>query len=141
MFRSMVNLLLVVATAAACATKATVTPSQLAGRDWRLVEIAGQPAAPADASRRPWLNFSTDSGRVSGHLGCNRASGSFTVTGSELRFGAVASTRMACADDAMNRQEAAVAGVLRNTDQFRISGDTLELLQGSSILARFARVP
>jgi heat shock protein HslJ len=141
MIRSMVSLLMMAATVSACATKTTAGPSQLPGRDWRLVAVGGQSALPADAARRPWLNFSTDSNRVSGHLGCNRASGTFTMNGAELRFGPIMSTRMACADDAMNRQEAALGGALQGTDHFRITGDTLELLQASTVLARFARAP
>lgn len=35
-------------------------------------------------------------GRAAGHSGCNRFTGSYTLEGKRLRFGPVASTRMAC---------------------------------------------
>ena len=140
MLRSILPALALCASAA-CATNTATTQAQLGGADWRLTEIGGLAAEPADVTRRPWLRFAMDSNTVSGHLGCNRGGGSFTVDGEELRFGPMMSTRMACVDEAMNRQETALGAALQKTDRFRISGSVLELLQGSAVLARFARAP
>jgi heat shock protein HslJ len=57
---------------------------------WRLVEITGEtvdPAAPGE------IRF--DDGRVSGQVGVNRFTGSYTVTGDTIEFGPAAVTRMA----------------------------------------------
>lgn len=140
MFRSMLAVLLVSATAA-CATNTTAAGAQLGGTDWRLTEIGGRAAEPSDVTRRPWLRFAVDSSRMNGHLGCNRGGSPFTVNGDEIRFGPMMSTRMACIDEAMNRQETALGEALQKTDRFRVSGDVLELLQGSAVLAKFARTP
>ena len=107
--------------------------------DWRLLAVGQAGAQPSDQARRPWLRFDVDSGRVSGNLGCNRTAGPFTTRNDELRFGALMSTRMACADDALNRQESAVAGALQATDHYRLRADTLDLLQGANVLATFVR--
>jgi hypothetical protein len=41
----------------ACATrKSGGELSMLAGVDWHLVEVRGQPAVPADVAKRPWLD-------------------------------------------------------------------------------------
>jgi putative lipoprotein len=126
--------------ALACA-RASTSVTTLSPGTWRLLSIGQSMVVPGDVTRRPWLTFAPDSGRVSGSLGCNRTSGPFTTQGSELRFGALISTRMACADDAMNRQEGALGGALQATDRYRIRGDTLELLRGNAVVAAFVRVP
>jgi heat shock protein HslJ len=125
------------AATAACATvRANGDLQTLSGADWRLVELNGSAAAPPDAARRPWLRFNVDSSRVSGSGGCNRMSGPFTVSGEALKFGALISTKMACADQALNQQETAFFGALQSTDRFVLSGDTLKLMKGSETVAR-----
>lgn len=114
-------------------------PGDLGGAEWRLVELAGHAAIAPDAARRPFLRFATDSGRVSGHGGCNRFSGTYTREGTSLRFGQMASTMMACADTAMNRQEREFMTVLGSTDHGEVAGDTLRLLQGTEVRARLVR--
>jgi heat shock protein HslJ len=74
--------------------------------------------------------------RVTGSDGCNRIVGGYTSDASNLQFGPLAGTRMACIglngrDDAFNRALAQVTG-------WRVRGRTLELLgQGAPVL-RFA---
>jgi heat shock protein HslJ len=126
--------------ALACA-RASTSATALSPGTWRLLSIGQSAALPGDVTRRPWLAFAPDSSRVSGNLGCNRTSGPFTMQGNELRFGALISTRMACADDALNRQEAALGGALQATDRYRIRGDSLDLLRGNAVVAAFVRVP
>ena len=126
--------------ALACAQPST-SVATLSPGTWRLLSIGQSAALPGDVARRPWLTFAAGPSRVSGNLGCNQTSGPFTTQGSELRFGALISTRMACADDALNRQEAALGGALQATDRYRIRGDTLDLLRGDAVVAAFVRVP
>jgi len=126
--------------ALACAQPST-SVATLSPGTWRLLSIGQSAALPGDVARRPWLTFAAGTSRVSGNLGCNQTSGPFTTQGSELRFGALISTRMACADDALNRQEAALGGALQATDRYRIRGDTLDLLRGDAVVAAFVRVP
>jgi heat shock protein HslJ len=139
MSRFTVSLLLAMAMLG-CA-RAGSTQSPLAPGQWRLVSIGPAAAQPAEVSRRPWLLFAPDSGRVSGNLSCNRASGTFTIDGEALRIGPLISTMMACADEALNRQEAEFAGAIQATNRFQVRGDTLELLMGSRVMATLVRSP
>jgi heat shock protein HslJ len=60
----------------------------LAGSEW------GPEGAP---DSRQFIAFKS-AGEVMGHGGCNRFFGSYELEGKALRFGPLASTRMACAD-------------------------------------------
>src|SRR5262245_29200583 len=110
---------------------------RLAGADWRLSELSGRAAIPLEVSRRPWLRFEPDSGRVSGSGGCNRLTGPFTTDRVAIRFGALAATKMACLDEALSRQEDDFLSVLNSVNRFDIEGDTLLLLRGEDVVARF----
>jgi heat shock protein HslJ len=120
--------------------------AQRSGRDaalstgeWHAVEIDGQPVVSPNVARGPSLAFQADSGRVSGSGGCNRLAGPFTQSESSLTFGALAMTRMACADGALNRQETVFAAALHDTDRYVIAGDTLTLLHGTARRVRLVR--
>ena len=104
---------------------------------WHAIEIDGRPAETFGPTQRPWLSF--ESGRVTGFAGCNQFSGSYTRNGSTLTFGALAMTRMACADAAVNAQESAFAAALHDTDHFVVSGDTLTLMRATARRARLVR--
>jgi heat shock protein HslJ len=124
----------------ACATSRGGTEGGvLAGSEWRLVELNGQPAVGADLAGRPWLRLNVDSGRVEGSGGCNRLSGTMDRSGSSLTFGPLLTTKMACADAAVNRQEQEFLKALQATNRFEASADTLTLLRGSDRVARLVR--
>src|SRR5262245_65269716 len=96
----------------------------LAGGDWRLSELSGRSAIPTEVSRRPWLRFEPDSGRVSGSAGCNRVTGPFTTNRAAIHFGALAATKMACLDEALTRQEDDFLAMLSSVNRYDIEGDT-----------------
>jgi heat shock protein HslJ len=137
-FRRLALLLCGAATAACATTRAAGELQTLSGLDWRLVELNGRAAVPVDPARRPWIRFNTDSSRVAGSGGCNRMSGPFTLSGESMQFGALISTKMACADQALNQQEVDFFGALQSTDRYVLSGDTLKLIKGSETVARFS---
>ena len=95
MFRLLIVLayLVMVAALPLTAGAAQTTPS-LAGTSWTLSETAVQRAAPMPAvgNPRPTLTFGTD-GRVSGNTGCNSFSGTYTQSGGNVTFGALAMTQ------------------------------------------------
>lgn len=67
-------------------------------------------------------------GRVNGSSGCNRYSGTATLRDNEMGFGALASTRMACAAAVME-QEQAFLSALESVAGWREEADgRLELL-------------
>jgi heat shock protein HslJ len=100
--------------AAACASNAPHT--SLSGTSWAVESIAGQ------AVSGPTIEFAED--RVSGTGGCNRFFGGYSVDGDRLTFSAVGSTRMACEEEIMRREDAFFA-VLNEAQNFRRDGDRL----------------
>lgn len=111
----------------------------LAPGEWHAISVDGRPAIPADMTKRPSMQFVADSNHVSGSTGCNRFAGPFTASGSSITFGALAVTRMACMDSAINAQEIAFTGALNDVRRFTITADTLTLFSGDTPRLRFVR--
>jgi putative lipoprotein len=89
---------------------------------WRATGI-GDAVIPADVEVTATFG---DDGRVSGRGGCNRYSASFTVTGSEIAFGPIMSTRMACIGEG-GRIEGLYLSALEAVTAWAIDGTTLTL--------------
>ena len=111
--------------------------TSLGGVRWLLVSVGGTEARSAAAERAAYLEFSPSEGRVSGNATCNRFSGPYALSGDSLAFGALISTKMACADSTLNAQEIALLGALEQTRQWRMAGDTLVFTGPGGELARF----
>lgn len=97
----------------------------LVGGEWVVEDIAG--GGMIDASR---VTLAFTPGRVSGRGGCNRYTGSFTLTGEGLGFGPAAATRMACAPALMD-QESRFFGLLPQVAGFDIDETGALLLLGA----------
>ncbi len=93
----------------------------LAGSEWLLRDFAGQ-AAQAEA----WMAFKAD-GVVSGLGGCNQFNGGYTEGVGSLRFGPLASTRMACPEPQMTAE----------TELFKALDATREIVATHLVLALF----
>lgn len=93
----------------------------LAGSEWQLRDFAGQ-AAKAEA----WMAFKAD-GVVSGLGGCNQFNGGYTEKAGSLRFGPLASTRMACPEPQMSVE----------TDLFKALDATRDIVANHLVLALF----
>jgi putative lipoprotein len=124
--------------AADTAMQPVAATSGLGDGEWALVALRGQPAPMGAGSRPATLRFDTDSNRVSGFSGCNRAAGGFTTNGDSLTFSPLAMTRMMCTEGMeLERSYAEVVGATRT---FRLTADTLELVdQAGTVSARFER--
>ncbi|MDO7851950.1 META domain-containing protein [Hymenobacter convexus] len=127
--------------AAACSTRpAPETPAspppasravpdaQLRETRWVLRQLAGQPVAvPAD-TREAYLTLRAD-GTAEGNGSCNRFRGSFfSEKPGELTFTPLMSTRMSCPAIAT---ENAFTGAMAQARSYRISGDTLRVLDAN----------
>ena len=102
---------------------------ELEGETWRLdstVSGSTVTAVPAGV-RTPTLEF--EGGTVAVDAGCNTGSGSYEVSGDQVTFGPIATTRMAC-DDASNAVEQAVLAVLTGTVTFTIADGVLTFTNG-----------
>lgn len=88
---------------------------RLESRRWELVYWQGQAVPHGDNGEPVILTFRD--GRVSGHVGCNRMNGGFELgpAAGQLRFGAAATTRMACEPGRMAFEAALVAALAAST--------------------------
>jgi heat shock protein HslJ len=65
--------------------------------------------------------------QVSGSAGCNTYSGPYTLSGTALKIGPLASTMRACADQAVNDQEQQFLAALQNSTTYSQSGNNMTL--------------
>ena len=99
----------------------------LAG-DWELVSIPGETFKVTKDAKPATLHFDPAEKHASGNASCNRFMGPYTQSGDSLSFGALATTMMACVDDALTRRETAFLAALNATRRFRLAGGHLELI-------------
>lgn len=104
--------------------------------EWTLVELDGL-SVEAVEGERVYLVLDLEESRVAGSGGCNRVSGSFALAADRLRFGALATTRMACPDDVLTRERAFLAHLERVTG-YRLEERSLTLLEGDRATVRLA---
>ena len=115
----------VLAFLAACTPPASQAGSggDLTGKVWALTELEGVPPV-ADTGIS--AQFSPD-GKISGSAGCNRYSGTYTISGNSITItSSIASTMMMC-DDAIMEQESAYLKALPEAKTYEINGDQLTL--------------
>jgi heat shock protein HslJ len=78
-------------------------------------------------------------GRAAGKGGCNGYGGSYTLEGSALRFGPLAATKMACATELMD-QEQAYFDLLAQVERYVVGDDgALVLMTAEGREVRFLR--
>ena len=109
----------------ACAIPKGTPDEPLVDRYWRAVEIAGKPVVVTNNRAEP--HFVLDAQQhTHGSDGCNRFNGEY-VSAQGLRFGRLASTRMACMPP-VDAVAGAFTSALSKTVNYRISGRQIELL-------------
>lgn len=111
--------------------------TRLTDTEWHFVEVEGEPAGVGAGGKPATLMLATTDRRASGFAGCNRMTGGYVVEGSKLQFTKMAMTLMACAEGM--ELESRIGAVLEQTRGFKISGNTLELLAGETVVARLDR--
>lgn len=107
---------------------------------WKLSEMNGMPViTPADAREVHFiLTHEGSEKRIKGFAGCNALGGSYTTAESNaIRFTTI-TTRMMC-HERMDIENYLLQ-VLSNTDSYKITGETLELYQNDTFLAKFEPV-
>jgi heat shock protein HslJ len=119
-------------------TTPPATSANLAGTEWQLEDLAGTPALP---NARPTLAF-PEQGKTAGNASCNRFAGSAEIGNGTIKFGALASTRMACVDDKVSAQEANYLKALGAVTRFELRGNELLIYcDGFDKPLRFTRTP
>jgi heat shock protein HslJ len=101
---------------------------ELAG-EWVLQRINEK--SMTSASRVPVLRFDPEMNRVSGNNGCNQITGSFEHTAKTIKFGPIASTRMACPDSPEQEVNASLAA---GPFQYSLTGNSLTLTAQGLVL-------
>ena len=109
----------------------------LAYTEWTLVELDGEPVEIAADELAPSLVLDLEEARVTGSGGINRLTGHFALSGDELRFGPLATTRMAGPESAMQR-EAALLAALERVTSYTLDGQTLTLLADDDVVVRLS---
>ena len=121
-------------TSAPAAPAPAAPAAALEGTEWRLVDIGGQPSpAGADSTRHPGFTLLAEGRKVQGSAGCNRMTGTYQLDGQKLKFGPLATTRMACPD---MQTETAFLKALQATTRYEISGSSLMLFGADTAVAR-----
>jgi heat shock protein HslJ len=109
----------------------------LEGTRWAVTDVqAGSTVSSVPAGAAASLTF--EGGTVTVEAGCNSGSGTYTVTGDSIAFGAIGTTLKLCGDDVM-ALEAAVLATLQGTATYTIDGDQLRLVNGDTGLALTAQ--
>lgn len=102
---------------------------------WRLVEVAGQAVAAPAERPEPHIVLFGDEKQAQGFGGCNRMRGAYESDGENLKFGPLASTKMAC--DYPGNPEDAFMRALAITRRARVVDDQLELYdEAGALLAK-----
>jgi heat shock protein HslJ len=103
---------------------------------WRLVELDGKPVETAELRETPHVRFSSDEARFAGFGGCNRFFGA-VERGKETRleFGRIGATMMMC-PHGMDLEKA-FTEALETVGEYRLEGESLELLSSGKAVARF----
>ena len=116
----------------------TTGPAPLAYTEWTLVELDGESVEVGESGQAPSLVLDLEEARVTGSGGVNRLTGSFALSEDELRFGPLATTRMAGPDDAMAREHAFLDALARVTS-YELDERTLTLLADGDAVVRLSR--
>lgn len=112
---------------------------KLHGTYWRLVELNGKPATPGMGRTQPYIMLHKEQGTLEGSSGCNGVVGSYIVEQNALQFTPTGTTMMMC-PPALMEQEQGLLAALKATSSYKIEGNTLELSNGTAVVARFQAV-
>jgi len=112
----------------------------LQDQPWALQTLGGEPAGAGAGDQPLDIELLGEELRAGGFSGCNRYSGSYSLTGDAeqggaLTFGPMAGTMMACAEG--SELEQAYLQMLGQVTAYRLQGDTLSLLTGDEVLATY----
>jgi heat shock protein HslJ len=101
-----------------------------------LVELNGKPVAGTEGLTTPTLQLDAAARRALGHGGVNRYTTNYELSGLALRFGTVASTKMAGRPEAMAIEDAYFKA-LATVSGWSIATNQLELKSADKTVLRF----
>jgi heat shock protein HslJ len=111
---------------------------ELLKTEWRLEDLGGNGILDRV---QPTLAF-PEQNKVAGNGSCNRFFGSVEIKGDTIRFGQLASTRMACLSAAMSNQESNYLDAIKNAEHLSLEGPWLLIYsKGLDKPLRFTQIP
>jgi heat shock protein HslJ len=122
--------LLAIFALAGCAITSRDVTIDLPGTSWVLVDLDG--AAPVGETP-PTIAFD-DQGGVTGTAGCNTFNGEVTIDGSDLSFGPLATTQMACVEEGVADQEQAFLAAVQDATSYTVDDEGRLVLQDGATL-------
>jgi putative lipoprotein len=129
---SQVTMMLQQATAAA-ASSTPASGTKLLGTRWVLAEVNGAPAVPGQGESAHFELHKKE--KLTGSTGCNNFAGSYIASEGALQFMPGAPTMKMCSP-AVAQQEQAFLAALKATTAYKVDGATLQLMNGSQVLAK-----
>lgn len=112
---------------AACAPGNPAAGGSPVGMEWKLAEINGKPVLAGSV-----VTLELKDGKGGGNAGCNSYGGEYQLRGTQLSFGSLAMTEMACMDPAgVMEQETQYLQTLSQAAAFQMTGDRLEVKNAS----------
>jgi heat shock protein HslJ len=117
----------------------TVAASEIVGPvwQWQRTQLGGAPPVVVAAPERYTLSFQAG-GRVNVRADCNRGSGSYEVDNTQMKFGAIELTKMACP---AGSQDADFLRMLSKAATYAIDRGDLALTLSDGASMRFRPVP
>ena len=115
-----------------CADTENTSQAPLLGTTWNLAEMNNS-KIQHPGPQVPHLRFEAE--KVTGNDGCNNFFGGYTLEENSLKFGMLASTRMACPQ--INDLDIEFNKMISMTSSYRLSGNKLELYENDKPLASF----
>ncbi len=97
-------------------------PSGIIDVPWTLVALNDEELEIEREERRPYFSLHAEQNRMDGFTGCNRMFGDFEIDGTQISFGPIGATRMACMEtgdleqDFLKAMEAARSFFLENAE-------------------------
>jgi heat shock protein HslJ len=107
--------------------------NDLSARRWELTEINGKGVY----SSKAFLEFDASQNRFSGNAGCNRMFGGVSVSGRNINFENIGTTRMFCSERGVMKLETDFTRALERVTRFEKNGNNLSLYARNRLVLKF----
>lgn len=127
------KLLIVIGILSAAAFAQSDRRNDLSARRWELAEINGKRIY----SSKAFLEIERSENRFSGNAGCNRMFGTVAVSGRNINFSGVGTTRMFCSERDVMKLEADFTRLLERVTRYERTGNNLTLYARNRLVLKF----
>jgi len=122
------------------APAATAATMPVESTYWKLIELGGMTVGGGSDANEASLVLNAEGKKLTGSTGCNRIVGRYKLREGSLHFKLAGLTKMSCSDS-LRKQEEAFVEILKQTTNYRVVGETLELRDKEDVLAKFQARP